>query len=91
MVPSPRKHHGGKDHSIYPLTESVIPGIGRNDKASPAFGVELIEELQHFVFGRILKSNTARAQRRVTLTPDQNTRLRILIVTVPLSGDVRHE
>jgi hypothetical protein len=71
--------------------ESVIAGIDRDDKAAIALGIDFIEESEHFVFGRILKSNTARALRRATLTPEQVGRIRKRIVEMLLAGEVPHE
>jgi len=90
-IPRPREHTEGKGHWIYPIMESVIAGVEKGDKACIELGVEFIEEEEHFVFGRILKSNTARALRRAQLSPMQTDRLRERIVKMLLSGDVPHE
>ncbi len=90
-IPRPREHTEGKGHWIYPIMESVVAGIENRDRACIELGVEFIEEEEHFVFGRILKSNTARALRRAQLSPVQTGRLRERIVKMLLSGDVPHE
>jgi hypothetical protein len=71
--------------------DAVIEGIKRGDRACSEIGIELIEENEHFVFGRILKSNTARALRRADLTENQKARLRTRIVSMLLEGYVPHE
>ena len=90
-VPQPREHHERNVRWIYPIMEPVIAAIDRDDKAAIALGIDFIEESEHFVFGRILKSNTARALRRASLTPQQVERIRKRIVGMLLAGDVPHE
>ncbi|HLJ30726.1 MAG TPA: hypothetical protein VKY85_28740 [Candidatus Angelobacter sp.] len=87
----PREHVEGKVRWIYPIMESIIEGITRGDRACAEIGIEFIEEDEHFVFGRILKSNTARALRRFELSEDQKDRLRTRIATMLLDGYVPHE
>jgi hypothetical protein len=91
QTPQPREHVEGKVRWIFPIMESVIEGITRGDRACAEIGIEFIEEDEHFVFGRILKSNTARALRRVELSEDQKDRLRTRIATMLLDGYVPHE
>jgi hypothetical protein len=91
QLPRPREWQEGDHHWIYPIMDSVIEGIRRGDKACVALGVEFIEEPEYFVFGRILKANTARALRGATLSPEQVVRLRARIVNMLLVGDVPHE
>ena len=70
-VPSDLRPHelvSADGHWVYPVMDRVIEGIGRGDIACIEIGVEFIEEDQTFPFGRILKSNTARALRRAELT-----------------------
>ncbi len=69
----------------------VIAGIESHDRACIALGIEFIEEDQHFTFGKILKSNTARALRRADLTEGQIGRLRKRIVQMLVNGNVPHE
>src|SRR6185503_4802345 len=59
---------------IYPVMDRVIEGIEQGDPACAEIGVEFIEESGSLAFGRILKSNTARALRRTTLTRDHEER-----------------
>jgi hypothetical protein len=65
---------------IYPVMDRVIAGIEQGDPACAEIGVEFIEESGSFAFGRILKSNTARALRRTTLTDQQKERIRKRVV-----------
>ncbi len=62
--------------------DCVIEGIEAGDLACAEIGVEFIEENTLFTFGRILKSNTARALRRTQLTAAQEERIRKRIVEV---------
>lgn len=71
--------------------EQIINLIEAGDKAAIEVGIEFIQEDDHFVFGKILKSNTARALRRSSLTPEQQTRIRERLVGMLLSGQVPHE
>jgi hypothetical protein len=71
--------------------EQVIERIETGDGAAIEIGIEFILEDDFFVFGRILKSNTARALRRTTLTEVQQARVRERLVTMMLSGQVPHE
>jgi len=65
---------------IYPVMDRVIEGIEQGDPACAEIGVEFIEESGSFAFGRILKSNTARALRRTALTHEQEERIRKRVV-----------
>ena len=65
----PRELVSGEKKWIYPVMERVIEGIEKGDAACKRLGIEFIEEDGKFPFGKILKSNTARALRRVALTP----------------------
>ena len=71
--------------------EVVIRLIDAGDRAAIEIGIEFIEEDDHFVFGRILKSNTARALRRAPLTQEQQARIRERLIGMMLSGRVHHE
>ena len=55
---------------IYPVMYEIIKGIERGDCACKIIGVELVEDSNTMPFGRILKSNTARALRRTSLDRD---------------------
>ncbi|MEK7414058.1 MAG: hypothetical protein AAB263_12155 [Planctomycetota bacterium] len=72
--------------------DKVIDGIEDQDPACAQIGVEFIEEDQGFVFGAILKSNTARALRRFQhLTDEQIERIRRRAVYMYASGTVPRE
>ncbi len=71
--------------------EQIIDLIETGDKAAIKIGIEFIEEDDYFVFGRILKSNTARALRRAPLSEEQQIRIRERLVGMMLSGQVPHE
>ena len=62
---------------VYPVMVRVIEGILAGDIACAEVGIEFIEQDASFPFGRILKSNTARALRRSDiLLPEQQERVR---------------
>jgi len=46
----------------------IIKPIETGDRAAIEIGIEVIQEDDYFVFGAILKSNTARALRPASLT-----------------------
>jgi hypothetical protein len=77
---SPVEHSGEGKHWIYPVMDEVIEGIEHGDPACTLIGVEFIEEDTSFAFGMILKTNTARALRRTTLTAEQRDRVRRRVV-----------
>jgi hypothetical protein len=77
---TPRIHSSDQGKWIYPVMDRVIEGIELGDLACAEIGVEFIEESASFTFGRILKSNTARALRRTTLTDEQKERIRKRVV-----------
>ena len=54
----------------------VVDGAERGDRGCIALCIELIEEDQHFPFGRNLKSKCARALRRATVSEEQVERIR---------------
>jgi hypothetical protein len=76
---------------VYPLMEQIIILIDEGDKAAIEIGIEFIQEDDHFVFGRILKSNTARTLRRASLTTMQQARIRKRLVDMMVHGQVPHE
>lgn len=88
---SPIERVEGDATWIYPVMEKVIAGIERGDAACRRIGIEFIEENQKFVFGRILKSNTARALRRSDLDDAEKDRIRRRAVTMLIEGNVPHE
>lgn len=76
---------------IYPVMDKVIERIECGDEACKRIGIEFIEQDQHFPFGKILKSNTARALRRISLTDDDKNRIRKRLVQMLIVGNVPHE
>jgi hypothetical protein len=89
--PVPREHVEGPKQWVYPVMEAVIEGIERGDKASIALGLDFIEEDAHFPFGKTLKSNTARALRRASLTAEQVLRVRKRVTNLLIAGQIPHE
>jgi hypothetical protein len=87
----PIRHIEGDRTWVFPLMEQIIKLIERGDKAAIQIGIEFIQEDDYFVFGAILKSNTARALRRASLTLEQQARIRELLVNMMLSGQVPRE
>lgn len=83
LIPTEHEERGCR--WIYPVMFQVIEGIEQGDKACIEIGVECIEENQWFSFGRVIKSNTARALRRSTLTSQQIERVRQQIVHMLLA------
>jgi len=73
---APKEHTSGEVIWVYPVMERVIDGIAAGDEACKWIGIEFVEQDSPFPFGRILKSNAARALRRATLNADQENRLR---------------
>ena len=90
-VPTAREHREGQNRWVYPVMEAVIEGIERGDRASIAIGIDFIEEDAHSPFGKTLKSNTARALRRASLTPEQVGRIRNRVTNLLLAGHIPHE
>ena len=88
---TPREHIEGEIRWLYPIMDEVIGGIGEGDLACVALGVEFVEEEGRFPFGATLKSNTARALRRVPLSESQKVRLRERIATMLILGHVPRE
>lgn len=87
----PLEHQHGTTCWIYPIMQEVIRAIEDNDAAAIEIGIEFIEEDQEFSFGKILKSNTARALRRSNLTPYNEDRIRRRVIQMLLDGMVPHE
>ena len=88
---TPHIHREGERTWIYPLIGELLPLVELGDRAAIEIGVQFIEEDEFFVFGKILKSNMARARRRAELTPEQQHRIRQRIVGMLLRGDIPHE
>ncbi|MFL6429756.1 MAG: hypothetical protein ACJ71S_16035 [Acidobacteriaceae bacterium] len=90
-LPRVRESKDGDVTWVYPIMEDVIEGIERGDAACIALGIDFIEEDHHFIFGKTLKSNTARALRRADLTESQKERIRERVVKMLVSGTIPHE
>jgi hypothetical protein len=88
---SPVEHTERGRHWVFPVIEKVIEGIEAGDPACIRIGIEFIEQDQRFVFGRILKSATARALRRTTLSESQRQRVRDRVFAMLRAGNVPHE
>jgi hypothetical protein len=88
---SPVEHMEGDVKWIYPVMDKVIAGIEQGDAACRRIGIEFIEEDRKFTFGKILKSNTARALRRSDLTTEEQERIRRRLVAMLIEGNVPHE
>ena len=87
----PRRHTEGGRTWVYPLMNEIITLIEAGDNAAVEIGIEFIQEDDHFVFGAILKSNTARALRGASLTEGQKDRIRERLLNMMLSGQVPRE
>ena len=88
---SPGEHTERGRRWVYPVMEKVIEGIEAGDLACVRLGIEFIEEDGKFVFGKILKSNTARALRRAPLSDGQRGRIRRRVFGMLRAGHVPHE
>ena len=88
---SPSVHTEADRRWIYPVMQRVIEGIAAGDSACAEIGIEFIEEDRGFPFGKVLKSNTARALRRVSLTDEQKERIRKRVVSMLNAGFLPHE
>ncbi len=88
---SPREHTDGRRCWVYPVMDQVIAGIDAGDRACIQLGVEFIEEDATFPFGRVLKSNTARALRRAPLSEAQKHRIRRRVFGLLEAGRIARE
>jgi hypothetical protein len=88
---SPKESTERGRRRVWPVMEKVIEGIEAGDTACVRLGIEFIEEDAKFAFGRILKSNTARALRRAPLTDEQRARIRRRVLGMLRAGKVPHE
>ncbi|HEY3052921.1 MAG TPA: hypothetical protein VGK04_05965 [Thermoanaerobaculia bacterium] len=83
---SPAEHHAEGRLWVYPVMDRVIEGVEAGDPASAEIATEFIEEDASFPFGRILKSNAARALRRCAeLTEGQRERIRLRVLAMLVS------
>jgi hypothetical protein len=87
----PATHSEGDTRWVYPVMHRVIDGIEAGDPACVEIGIEFIEQDAHFPFGKILKSNAARALRRARLDEKQRIRIRRRILHMLVDGQVPHE
>jgi hypothetical protein len=88
---TPTEHTERGRQWVYPVMKKVISGIEEDDAACIRIGIEFIEEDTKFPFGKILKSNTARALRRTQLTASQKQQIRCRVFAMLRSGIVPHE
>jgi hypothetical protein len=88
---TPTEHTERGRRWVYPVMQKVIEGIEAGDPACVRIGIEFIEEDAKFPFGKILKSNTARALRRAPLTDEQQRRIRRRVFGLLRAGHVPHE
>lgn len=88
---SPVEHTEGEVKWIYPVMDKVINGIESGDAACRRIGIEFIEEDKKFVFGRIMKANTARALRRSELNDEEQERIRRRIVSMLIDEKIPRE
>ncbi len=88
---SPAEHQERGRRWVSPVMEKVIEGIAANDLACIRIGIEFIESDEKFAFGKILKSNAARALRRAPLSEQQHHRIRRRVFGMLAAGNVPHE
>jgi hypothetical protein len=88
---SPMELTDGERRWIYPVMLKVIEGIADGDQACFRLGIEFIEENAKFPFGKMLKSNTARALRRAPLTEEQKRRIRQRVFGMLRAGHIPRE
>ena len=88
---TPTVHSEDNKQWIYPVMNRVIEGIEQGDLACAEIGIEFIEEDASFAFGQVLKSNTARALRRIELTPTQKERIRSRVIGMLRAGYIPRE
>jgi hypothetical protein len=87
----PMTHSEGDARWVYPVMDKVIEGIEAGDAACAEIGIDFISQDTSFPFGMRLKTNTARALRRFTLSESQQDRIRQRIVQMLVRGYVPKE
>lgn len=87
----PEIHGTGEERRAYPIMDPVNEGIREGDPACIALGIDFICESKSFPFGMTLKSNTARALRKATLTPSQLDRIRERLAHMLTTGYLPQE
>jgi hypothetical protein len=88
---TPQGFTEGNKRWIYAVMDKVIVGIKQGDAACKLIGIEFIEQDQKFPFGKILKSNTARALRQTNLDEEDKERIRNRLVSMLLAGNIPRE
>ncbi len=88
---APLEHSDRTRRWVWPVMDRVIEGIEAGDLACIQIGIEFIEEDAKFAFGKILKSKTARALRRATLSNRQKSQIRRRVFGMLRAGHVPHE
>lgn len=88
---TPFTHSTGDRKWIYPVMDLVIEGIEAGDLGCAELGIEFIQTNESFDFGKIIKSNVARALRRTTLTEAQRERIRRRVVEMLETGYLPRE
>ena len=86
-----RQYSEGDSKWVFPIMESVIDGIEAGDLGCAELGVEFIETSDSFPFGKIFKSNVARALRRAPLTEAQKERIRRRVIEMLETGYLPRE
>jgi hypothetical protein len=79
------------DRRVWPIMGAVNDGIKQDDPACTEIGIDFICESKGFPFGMTLKSQTARALRKATLTPRQLDRIRARLVEMLVSAYLPQE
>ena len=88
---TPFAYSTGDSKWIYSVMDRVIEGIEAGDLGCAELGVEFIQTNDSFAFGKIIKSNVARALRRTTLTEAQEERIRRRVVEMLETGYLPRE
>ena len=76
---------------IYPVMDEIIAGIESGDAACRKYWYRVYRRRCEISFGKILKSNTARALRRSELSYNEKSRIRQRVISMLLNGIVPRE
>ncbi len=87
----PQTHTEGSTRWVYPIMTAVVQGIKDDDPECTELGIDFICESKSFPFGMTLKSQTARALRKATLTAKQLDRIRSRVAQMLLEGYLPQE
>ncbi|MGO0999399.1 hypothetical protein [Lysobacter sp. CA196] len=90
-VLQPKTYHRADVTWVYPIMEPVIEGIKAGDPACATLGVEFIEQDGAFPFGRVLKSNAARALKGIELSQAIKVRIRRRVAGMLGAGNTPRE